>query len=424
MGRFRVPPFIDLFPARLDQLLVGRRIRSARLQKRRRDLFLRKHPRKLPRTGDRPRLYVDLAVISRSDAGTGIQRVVRALALALAANPAGLWDVCFVTAFRRTSYHVISWPNSASSNSATPLSARPGDVFLGLDFSLDAVRRHRRQLAQFKRDGGSLWFLIYDLLPIQRPDWFSPNNVIRFKAWLEVLAAVADGFFCISQQTEQDLEHTLYERFGLRDGYRTAVVPMGHDIMGSVTRRSVDQEKQPVRFDTSLPFILMVGTLEPRKGHADVLAAFTHLWLAGSNERLVLVGRMGWRVDLVRSRIVSHPELGHKLLWFDDVDDWELERIYQACQGVIVASHAEGFGLPLIEALGHKKPVLARDLTVFRQHRDRGVQYFPPDAAPGQLAACIRDWVKRVRGGEIIVTPPNTGWKRSASVMLAALEGT
>jgi glycosyltransferase involved in cell wall biosynthesis len=103
------------------------------------------------------------------------------------------------------------------------------------------------------------------------------------------------------------------------------------------------------------------------------------------------------------------------------VSDPELERIYKACNGVIIASHAEGFGLPLIEALGHDKPVLARDLPIFRVHEDFGVRYFPADASPCELAACIRPWVKNAQAGRIQVVRPTASWKASAQGLLAAV---
>jgi len=360
-------------------------------------------------------------VVGGADTGTGIQRVVRALALALIEEASKHWDVRFVTAFRQSAYHVISWPD-AGIREGHDISARRGDVFLGLDFSLDAVRRHRRQLARFRRDGGSLWFLVFDLLPVQRPEWFSPNNVIRYKAWLEVVAGISDGFLCISRQTETELKDALRERFDLHGGYRTRVVPMGHDIMESVLDAETKQAPGAARFDMATPFTLMVGTLEPRKGHADVLEAFSELWRQGADDRLLLVGRMGWRVEDLRARIVGHPEFGTKLLWFDDVDDRELERIYRSCAGFIIASHAEGFGLPLIEALGHRKPVLARDLPIFRQHENLGVRYFPAAAGPKELAACIHMWIADVQKRRINVTAPVATWKESARVILSALE--
>ncbi|MFN0630266.1 glycosyltransferase, partial [Bacillus anthracis] len=58
------------------------------------------------------------------------------------------------------------------------------------------------------------------------------------------------------------------------------------------------------------PSFLMVGTLEPRKGHAQVLDAFENLWKGGANLNLVIVGKVGWMVDLLVQRLCSHPELG------------------------------------------------------------------------------------------------------------------
>ncbi|WP_404482659.1 glycosyltransferase [Novosphingobium sp. BL-52-GroH] len=411
-------PFLDLLQFRWDQRLATPALRRLRVR-RRRNVAKTMAP---ARSAQVRRIYVDLAVISRHDAGTGIQRVVRALALALAEAPAEQWDVRFVAADRSRPYHVISWPEAGKSIDRTPIEAQPGDVFLGLDFSLDTVRFHRAQLSRFRRAGGSLWFLVCDLLPAERPEWFSVNNVIRYKAWLEIIAGIADGFLCISQQTEDDLRRVLAARFGLDDGYATRIVPMGHAIMDSMLQEAAAAAPPTARFDMTQPFSLMVGTLEPRKGHADIVAAFSELWREGSGHRLVLVGRMGWQIEALRDTIRNHPEHGAKLMWFDDVGDLELEQIYQACEGVIISSHAEGFGLPLIEALGHLKPVLARDLSIFRIHAERGVRYFPAAGDAATLAACIRNWVVDIRLGRATVTAPDANWKKSAAVILNALD--
>lgn len=411
-------PFLDLVLFRIDQAMVGRTLRSLRVRRR------RASPSSFSgMPEDQVRyLYIDLAVISRHDAGTGIQRVVRALALALTEEASVQWQICFVAADRRSPYHKITWPRTTATTDLTGIRARPGDVFLGLDFSLDTVRMHRRQLAKFRRDGGRLWFLICDLLPVERPEWFSPNNVIRYKVWLEIIASIADGFLCISRQTEDDLRRALADRYGLTNDYRTRVVPMGHAIADSALQEpEAEPDIPPMRFDTALPFTLMVGTLEPRKGHADILAAFSVLWRQGFEHRLVFVGRLGWRVENLREAIRNHPDHGGKLLWFDDVGDAELEQIYRACEGFIIASQAEGFGLPLIEALGHRKPVLARDLPIFRIHEDLGVRYFPATADSKELADCIGTWINEVQAGRIAVTPPTANWKESARIILSEI---
>lgn len=414
-------PFWDLLPARIEQAATADAIRKLRVRRQRSKLA------SVPAQpiARRKRLYIDVAVINKHDAGTGIQRVVRALALALLdENPAD-WDIRLVAADRRRHYHIVTWP--ASQHGGRPdaaghqeMVAKPGDLFLGLDFSLDTVRRYRSQLTRFARSGGRLWFLICDLLPIERPDWFSYNNVLRYKAWLDSIVGLAEGFLCISDQTDSDLSRVLAARYGLDDGYRTSVIPMGYDIRESLLDPIATSDTS-VRFDIIAPFFLMVGTLEPRKGHADIVAAYSELWKQGSDHRLVLVGRLGWAVEELRDAIRFHPEYGSKLLWFDNVGDLELEQIYRACRGVIIASHAEGFGLPLIEALGYGKPVLARDLHIFRIHERLGVQYFPADGSTAQIAASIRQWTDQIDKGAIRVSRPEASWNTSAQALLAAI---
>lgn len=348
-------------------------------------------PTSIPQTR---RLYVDVAVISKHDAGTGIQRIVRAVAAQLLAEPPDGWEVVAVSANRKRPYHPISWPDGAGAMArSTPIGGRPGDVFLGLDFSLDTVHQHRSQLAAFKRAGGQLWFVMYDLLPAQRPDWFSDKLIVRYRRWLGTLAALADGFHCISTPVQSELRDELTKSYGLERGFRTHVVPMGWDVESSRPSSGVAPG-----FDALLPAFskkptaLMVGTLEPRKGHADVLAAFDLLWAQGMPYQLVLVGRPGWKTESLQQTLREHPESGKRLFWFDEASDEALTKLYSVCSGVIAASFAEGYGLPLIEALGHGKPVLARDLPVFRLHEAMSVQYFAADAEPAQLADHIRTW--------------------------------
>lgn len=410
--------FLDLLPYRLDQALVGPRRRKARVVRRR----FRSAPLPDALPVSPRRLFVDMSVISRHDAGTGIQRVVRSLALSLIDEVSAQgWELCFVVATRQRPYHCVSWPEESEVERYEMLEGRPGDVFVGLDYSLDAVRRHAGQLARFRQSGGSLWFLIHDLLPLEKPGWFSRNTVIRYKAWLDIMAGMADGFFCNSVQTEAQLRDVLVRDYGLIAGYATKVLPMGHAITPVDDACRGDSEPPSCRPGLSAPYFLMVGTLEPRKGHEDILNAFDVLWEEGFCEALVLVGRKGWQMDHLHERIQSHPLNGTKLFWFDDVSDTELVSMYAESRGSIIASHAEGFGLPLIEALGYGRPVLARDLPVFRPHEEYGVRYFPVDAETSVLACSIESWATQVREGSILVTQPSTTWDDAARELIAVI---
>jgi len=141
------------------------------------------------------------------------------------------------------------------------------------------------------------------------------------------------------------------------------------------------------------PSFLMVGTIEPRKGHAQVLAAFEKLWDSGHDLRLAIVGRPGWMVEPLLEKLRRHPKLGSLLFWLEDVSDADLDRIYGACSCLIAASEGEGFGLPLIEAAKQKLPILARDIPIFREIAGDHASYFN-GRTPEALAEAITDWLK------------------------------
>lgn len=369
------------------------------------------------------RLFCDVSVIAAHDAGTGIQRVVRAVASELQQIDSPEWEIHFVGAKRKDPYHVISWPTGSMLRSRQEvMSARPGDVFFGLDFALDATHFHRRQLLDFRRQGGALWFMMHDLLPIRQPGWFSETNVARFKRWFSLLAGMADGFFCNSSVTETDLCEELTSRYGIASGFRTQVLPMGWDIAASRPSTGV-----PEGFGALLeriarhPTALMVGTIEPRKGHDDVLAAFDILWQQGHEYNLVIVGRPGWKTEGVQNALRKHPLRGTHLFWLDNASDEAVTKLYEASDGVIVASRAEGYGLPLVEALGYGKPVLARDIPVFRLHEKRGVRYFAADSEPAAIARAIDDCLKSAANGITIAGADIPTWADTARCVLATL---
>jgi len=141
------------------------------------------------------------------------------------------------------------------------------------------------------------------------------------------------------------------------------------------------------------PSFLMVGTIEPRKGHAQVLAAFEKLWDNGRDLRLVLVGRPGWMVEELIEKLRLHPKLGSLLFWLKAVSDVDLENLYRGCSCLIAASEGEGFGLPLIEAAQHKLPILARDIPVFREIAGDHASYFT-GRSPEAMAEAVSEWLK------------------------------
>ena len=335
--------------------------------------------------GDRPRILVDVSAIIRHDAQTGIQRVVRAVWSDLSSRRQDAFQVVPVYATNTRGYCYAS-PDFLTDGTielpATPVSVRPGDKFLGLDLSAHLLPKYRRQLRAWRAHGASIHLVVYDLLPMIRPEWFNGATTGHFRRWFEVVAEEADQAICISDEVVRDLSQQL-SRFGCKRPPSMARLQMGADISASVPstgtcgelKRLLDQ----IRFR---PAVLMVGTIEPRKGYDAALAGFEHLWRTRPSEApdLIIVGKGGWKTANLQARIDAHPERGRRLHWFDRMSDEGLCLLYGASKGVLMASRGEGFGLPLIEAAMHRRHVLARDLPVFREQKLPNVLFFSDDA--------------------------------------------
>ena len=164
---------------------------------------------------------------------------------------------------------------------------------------------------------------------------------------------------------------------------------------------------------------LMVGTLEPRKGHTQVLEAFERLWSQGAPCQLVLVGRAGWRVEALLERLRQHPRRQTQLFWLEGISDEYLEQVYQACACLLASSEGEGFGLPLIEAAQHHLPIVARDLPVFREGAGAHAYYFDGLTAH-DLAAAIERWLALHASGQHPRSDamPWLTWAQSAQQLL------
>lgn len=375
-------------------------------------------------------LLVDVSVIHQSDARTGIQRVVRALLLQLLQAPPEGYQVCPVFATRQHGYRYAATNFLDASKHANDLPAvsvkvERGDLFLALDLAAHLLPRHQAQVLGWKKSGVELHVLVYDLLPLLHPEWFNPKTTRNFERWIRWLAVYADSAICISEAVKAELRTWLSARFGLSPGALPASsIMLGADIDASAPSRGLPANAEILLAHLrTTPAVLMVGTIEPRKGYDQALAAFEQLWAQSSlAPSLVLVGRTGWKTEALQERLRNHPEAGKRLFWPENVSDEFILQLYASCYGVLVASRAEGFGLPLIEAALHKKPVLARDLPVFREVGLYGVTFF--DGEDGDsLARSITSWFgENLNKGDACLCPNVASWKIAAKQLLSSLD--
>ncbi|MCQ2031178.1 glycosyltransferase [Stutzerimonas zhaodongensis] len=385
-----------------------------------------------PRARAAKQLLVDISELVRHDSRTGIQRVVRSVLHNWLISPPAGWRVepVYSTAdepyryARQFTTGFLDLPGAGFEDDIIDFA--PGDVFFALDLQPRVQATKADFYQHIRRQGVTVKFMVYDLLCVLQPDHFLPGADCSFIKWLRVVGE-SDGAVCISKSVADELSHWMAE--GTWNRLRPFAIDwchLGADFGSSVPTCGLFTDSEHVfSILNRRPSFLMVGTLEPRKGHSQVLDAFEQLWKSGADINLVIVGKLGWMVDSLEQRLRDHPELDKRLFWFNDVGDDQLERLYAASVGLIAASYGEGFGLPLIEAAQHKLPIIARDIPVFREVAGEYAYFFAASSGK-ELAVTIADWLRLYREGQ---HPASDGmqwltWQESAAQLKHVLTVT
>jgi glycosyltransferase involved in cell wall biosynthesis len=377
-------------------------------------------------------LLVDISELVKQDAKSGIQRVVRSVLSELLANPPKGYKIEPVYATlnelgynyaRQFTLRFLNCPDQTLVDE--PVEFFNGDIFLGLDLQPHIVPQQTDFYAQLKRTGVRMYFVIYDLLPVLRPNAFPEGAYAMFSTWLST-ASQADGLLCISRAVADEMTDWLTV-FGQK---RLSPLKLGWFHLGADVASSVPSTGLPtdaihvLNASASRPTFLMVGTIEPRKGQAQTLAAFTQLWEQHVDVNLIIVGKQGWMVEELIEAIHNHPECNRRLFWLDRISDEYLEKIYAAATCLIAASEGEGFGLPLIEAAQHKLPIIARDIPVFREVAGEHAYYFS-GLAPLDLTNAVKDWLTldKMANAPQSAPMPWLTWKESTQNLLDVMLG-
>lgn len=267
-----------------------------------------------------------------------------------------------------------------------PVTFGPGDVLFvsGCWYNMDMA-----DYEAVRAQGAEIVVLLHDIMPVTLPHiheypwrWHFKNNLVR-------LLGCVSHFYTISWQTLNDLK-----AFAAIQGreVRGAVAYNGFSpAAGAPDASGLTDAARAVLAER--PWI-MVGTVEPKKGHGEVVAAMEALWDAGYERPLVIIGRPGWHKEESAEAILTSRWLDKRLFWADAADDAALEAYYAGAHGYISASVQEGFGLPVLEAAARGLPVVVRDLPVFREILDEvGIYFTDRDG----LSAAIRSLEDPVR---------------------------
>ena len=229
-------------------------------------------------------------------------------------------------------------------------------------------------------------FFVHDLLPIVYPQFNRRREPARHSARLRTISAHARHVIVNSEYTQRSLRAYL-EIAGLRVPPITVLQPGIDDAF----RR----DSATAQATTALPYFVMLGTIEPRKNHALLLRLWPRLCETGIAPRLVIVGRRGWHNREVFDLLDHAPWLREHVIEWSGLGDDAVRALLRGARALLAPSHAEGFHLPVAEALALGTPVLASDIPAHREIAAPHAELLgPADADAWRMA--IRDYAADV----------------------------
>jgi glycosyltransferase involved in cell wall biosynthesis len=351
------------------------------------------------------RILYDITLFAESDARTGIERVVRSILLQLIRKPPAGFHVEPI----RIEGNKLRFARAALAQRVgipadilpdSPVDADLGDIYVAAEWAADRLPQAVDWLLDFRRRGGRVVAFIYDLLPLQYPNYFPSYISPIAQHWFNTVLRVTDHLLCDSRCVAADVIRYGNALFTRKNDpiYVDYFRPSADLKLGIPTMGVPDNARYLLGVFRRRKTFLMVGTIEPRKGHLQTIQAFQCLWKQGVDVNLVIVGRKGWSVNDVERAIRNSPERNRRLFWLNNVSDEFLGSIYGHATALIAASRAEGFGLPLIEAAAHGVPLIVRDIPVFREVAETHAYYFVGSTAEA-LAQEIREWLGLYEAG-------------------------
>lgn len=345
----------------------------------------------------RPRLYYDVTTLSLFDNQTGVQRVVRSVFQELKPLLGQRYEIipvsCTAVTFGFQALEEVHCNNKLKFKLTNfNISPEEGDVFLSLDQAFIEHLAQKEAFLAMKEKGCRVILAVYDLLPLQLPHCFPKEVENIFEQWLLTTSCFAE-FLCDSKTVQEELLNylSLKNKFAINSYW---FYP-GSDFVKKVSSEGISPEQ--IKYLENLKNFsfnfLMVGTIEPRKGHRIILDLFSELWADKRKDiSLTFVGKEGWMVKELIASFKNIELLNENFFWFNNASDAFLDKCYKKTDAVIVASLNEGFGLPVIEATQRGCRVIANDIPIFREVAPKNcffINLTSPELAKKQL----QDWL-------------------------------
>lgn len=216
-------------------------------------------------------------------------------------------------------------------------------------------------------------FFIHDLIPIEYPEYSRIGE--KQKHINRLNTAIKSGYKIIVNSKDTSKKLSVYAQKNSLDLPEIVVSHLG--IKEFIPKES----SQPLVEH----YFIMIGTIEARKNHLIILNVLREIIKEFGEKapKLVIIGRRGWECENVIDMLERCDALQPYVLEIPKCNDTQLAEYLFGAQALLMPSFAEGYGIPVLEAISHKIPVIASDLNVFREIAGNIPEYISPLDAIG-----------------------------------------
>lgn len=238
-------------------------------------------------------------------------------------------------------------------------------------------------LQDFNQKGVQLFPISHDVLPMVVPQ-FSGNSA-SLENFVSQIFPISTCVLTVSESSKQDLITWMKQRKLSIPNIQ--VFRLGEDF--TIKKASLNSIELEKRYSIKKEdYLVYVSTIEPRKNH--LLLYYTYKLAHARNitlPRLVIVGRVGHDVDTIINMIKNDPEVNSLISIENNVDDNDLNWLYENCKFSITSSFYEGWGMSVLESITRNKPVVCSATSSLLEMPKDCVMHFNPASTDECLAA-------------------------------------
>lgn len=399
------------------------------------------------------KVYIDISMVLVGTNFTGIPRVVMELTKQLYHAP-GLELIFLEYHQKKDDFEIIDAKGFAAfcrekKGSRKRLRTGAHIPLLGMEkdsvfFDVDAVWKTRVRRSYLypglKAAGVKIVPFVHDIIGVTHPQFCPLDDMLNFLDFAGAVIQYADEIVVTSRATKSAIE----DLCGKLDITCPSVkiVPLGGDFKkpsekdaaGRISKKAAGGRpagqsmvsEEIVEIAKSGPYLLMVGTIDPRKNHKLLLAAYDR-GLKKLGMHLVIAGHKGWDVDDLIQRMEGHEDFGKGIWHVNGASDEEIDYLYAHCYALAFPSYIEGYGLPIIESMVRGVPVIAADTPINMEVGGEYALYFSQDK-PEELVEAVSGLLEKPSEYESIkdklksFVPPT--WEETAKGISGILSGT